>query len=133
MPLPWRVRATCTVSFNIVGNNNNGGQSAFGTASVTARNGVIFVASHHDYRDGQRFYSIRLNLSDDGTAAYGPAVNRVTFVINATLIHIPVPPLFLSNPNGTTWIQGQWLRAAVPFIPTVRPVFNLAHWLVGGF
>ena len=95
-----------TVSYWIVGGNDNGGQPGFGVTRTTRRAGVVYLASDHDYVLGKRFYSLNFNLTDDGTAAYCPSRNIVPYIINATCIHVPVPPLFLKHPNGTASVPG---------------------------
>ena len=94
------------MSYAIVGGNDNAGQPGFAVSRTTKRAGQMSVASEHDYRDGKRFYSLNVTLSDDGTAPYGPAMNVVPVTINATLLHVPVPPLFLTHPNGTARVEG---------------------------
>ena len=46
------------VSYVIVGGNDNLGKPGFGVRRTTARNGVVFVASNHDYVWGLRYATV---------------------------------------------------------------------------
>jgi hypothetical protein len=97
------------VSYSLGGDNDNAGLPGFFVERTTARKGVIRAASDHDFVRGKRFYSLVLFLIDDGTAAFGPPSNVVPVVVNATVIHVPVPPLFMTHPTGNATVAGTLL------------------------
>ncbi len=67
-----------SVSFAIVGGNDNGGAPAF---RINATTGVVYTASLHDYEGTPRQYLVNISLTDDSTALYGTKANITTYHI----------------------------------------------------
>jgi hypothetical protein len=67
-----------TVTFAIVGGNDNGGAPAF---RINATTGVVYTASLHDYEGTPRQYLVNISLTDDSTALYGTKANITTYHI----------------------------------------------------
>jgi hypothetical protein len=121
---------TCAVSYAIGGDNDNGGLAGFSAHATGARQGVLRAASDHDFVLGKRLYQLVLYLVDDGTAPYGLASAVVPVAVNATVIHVPVPPLFMTHPYGNVTVDGTSPCVVYLFVVTLQNVLvweGLSH------